>query len=357
MTDTAFSLTPAPMEGKGAYNRHSEVQRAGSSPALPLFERAAVEALLPPSPETIVIADYGSSQGHSSFGPMAAAIRVLRLRVEAERPISVVHTDLPSSDFSTLFQALEKDPESYLQSDSASFASAVGRSFYEQILPPASVTLGWCTWAVQWLSHAPAPIPDQVQVAFSKNAAVRELYTRQAAEDWRTFLTHRGCELRPGGRLIVLTMALTPDGDFGYRPILMAMYAALRQLVDEGFMSEAEFHRMAIPTVGRSLAELNAPFSGGSFAGLALDHAEVFLGPDPIWEDFGRDGDEKAYGARWAAFSRASVLPTLALALDGNGAERTAEFLEKVEADMAARLAMAPEKFPIPLGLVGLRKE
>lgn len=141
----------------------------------------------------------------------------------------------------------------------------------------------------------------------------------------------------------------------------MALYAALRQLVDEGFMSEAEFHRMAVPTVGRSLAELNEPFSGGSFEGLALDHAQVFLGPDPIWEDFGRDGDEKAYGARWAAFSRASVLPTLALALalalDGNGAERTAEFLEKAEADMAARLAMAPEKFPIPLGLVGLRKE
>lgn len=357
MTGTAFSLTPAPMEGKGAYNRHSEVQQAGSSPALPLFERAAAEVLLPPSPETIVIADYGSSQGHSSFGPMSAAIRALRMRVEADRPIAVVHTDLPTSDFSTLFQALEKDPDSYLGADGATFASAVGRTFYEQVMPPASVTLGWCTWAVQWLSRAPAPIPDQVQVAFSRNAAVRELYTRQAADDWRTFLTHRGRELRPGGRLIVLTMALTADGDFGYRPILMALYAALRQLVDEGFMSEAEFHRMAIPTVGRSLGDLSQPFSGGRFAGLALDHAQVFLGPDPIWQDFERDGDEKAYGARWAAFSRASVLPTLALALDGAGTERAAEFLEKVEADLAARLAMSPEKFPIPLGVVGLRKE
>jgi hypothetical protein len=28
-------------------------------------------AILPALPETIVIADYGSSQGHNSFGPMA----------------------------------------------------------------------------------------------------------------------------------------------------------------------------------------------------------------------------------------------------------------------------------------------
>lgn len=356
MTGTAFSLTPAPMEGKGAYNRNSWVQQAGASPVLPLLERAAAEVVLPPPHEPIVIADYGSSQGHSSFGPTGAAIRVLRSRTGPERAISIVHTDLPGSDYSALFQALATDPASYLKQDKASFASAIGRSFYEQILPPESVTLGWCSWAVQWLSHAPAPIPDQVQSAFSKDTVVCALYDRQAADDWRTFLIHRGRELRPGGRLVVLTMALTSDGDFGYRPVVVAMYAALEQLVDEGFMSEAELRRMAIPTVGRGLAQLREPFPDGRFAGLALDHAEVFSGPNPIWDDFARDGDAKAYGARWAAFSRASVLPTLARGL-GGGAERTAEFLGRVEAGMAARLAASPEKFPIPLGLVGLRRE
>jgi hypothetical protein len=43
------------------------------------------------------------------------------------------------------------------------------------------VTLGFCFWAVQSLNSAPAPIPNQVQVAYSKDAAVLDQYVRQAA--------------------------------------------------------------------------------------------------------------------------------------------------------------------------------
>jgi SAM dependent carboxyl methyltransferase len=358
MNTTPSSLSPEPMEGKGAYNRNSAVQEAGSAPALPLFEQAARLVTLPAPPESVVIADYGASQGHNSFAPMAVAIRALRDRTDRDQPISIVHTDLPSSDFSALFEALAADPQSYLRIDPAIFASAVGRTFYEQILPSASVTLGWCSWAVQWLSRAPAPIPDQVQVAYSRDSAVRDLYGQQAADDWRTFLHHRGRELRPSGRLIVLTMALTAEGDFGYRPILEALYATLLHLVEEGFISAAELHRMAIPTVARGRSDLEAPFLEGRFAGLAIDHAEVFLSQDSIWDEFERVGDAKAFGARWAAFTRASVLPTLALGLDGGGTDmRAGTFLDRVETEMAARLAAAPEKVVIPLGLVVLRKD
>jgi hypothetical protein len=115
---------------------------------------------------------------------------------------------------------------------------------------------------------------------------------------------------------------------------------------------------MAIPTVGRSLSDLQAPFADGRFADVLVDHAEVFLGQDTIWNDFERDGDSRTFGARWAAFSRASVLPTLALGLDGGGVgTRAAQFLDRVETEMAARLAAAPQKVAIPLGLVVLRKD
>jgi len=93
-------------------------------------------------PEPIVIADYGASEGRNSLAPMRAAIGALRKRVGPERPISVIHTDLPQNDFAALFQTVISDPDSYLNGDAAAFASAVGRSFYQQILPPRSVTLG-----------------------------------------------------------------------------------------------------------------------------------------------------------------------------------------------------------------------
>lgn len=356
MSNAPMPSSPAAME-RGAYNRNSSVQESGSAPALPWFESAARAVDLPALPVPIVIADYGASQGHNSFGPMAAAIRALRERTAPEQAISVVHTDLPGNDFSALFQALASDPQSYLRADPFTFASAVGRSFYEQLLPAGSVTLGWSSWAVQWLSRTPAAIPDHVQVACSGDAAVKEQYLGQAAEDWRMFLHQRGRELHSGGRLIILTMGLTDQGDFGYRPVLASLYGALQSLVDAGFLKAEELRRMAIPTVGRSKSQLMAPFQDGRFEGLEIEQAEVFLELDEIWERYERDGAARAFAARWAGFCRASVLPTLALALDGASSEgRRTDFLDRVEQGMASILAEKPEKSVIPLASISLRK-
>ena len=89
---------------------------------------------------------------------------------------------------------------------------------------------------MQWLSRVPAPIPDQVQVAFSRDPRARAAYARQADEDWRSFLTHRAREMREDARLVILTMARDDSGDFGYRPLIEAMYASLLDLVDQGLV-------------------------------------------------------------------------------------------------------------------------
>ncbi|MBL8905732.1 MAG: hypothetical protein JNM20_03545 [Rhizobiales bacterium] len=359
MIATSTHNAPAPMEGRGAYNRNSRVQAAGFAAAIPYFKEAARVCSLAAAPAPIAIADYGASEGHNSLVPMAAAIAVLRQRVGAERAISVVHTDLPDSDFNALFLTLANDPESYARGNAAVFPSAVGRSFYDQILPSESVTLGWTSWAVQWLSRIPEPIPDHVQVACSSDSAARTAYEAQADADWRTFLTHRAHELRAGGQLVVLTMALTDDGDFGYRAVLAAMYGALIDLVAEGKLSDAELIRMAIPTVGRGRAQLLAPFGANRhFAGLSIKQLDIFLGEDRIWEQYEQDRDAAAYGARWAAFSRASVFPTMALALDdAKNAVRVSAFLDDTEVRMAARLAGHPEPCAIPLARLRLSKE
>lgn len=284
----AAAGAPAPMEGHGAYNRGSRVQAAGISAAIPLFGQAARTARLPPPPQAIVIADYGASEGRNSLGPMAEAIGALRTRVPSDRAILVMHTDLPNSDFSVLFETLADDPDSYLLNDKACFAAAVGRSFYEQILPSESVTLGWSSWAVQWLSRIPCPIEDQFQIAYSKNERARAAFLAQAAEDWRAFLTHRGAELRPGGRLVVLTMATTDAGDFGYEHVVEAMVGALADLVAAGEVTRAEVSRMVVPTVGRRREDFMAPFTDGRFAGLKLESLDIFLGEDRIYPAFPR---------------------------------------------------------------------
>ncbi len=358
MSGTSGFVEPAPMEGRGAYNRSSRVQAGGLSPAVTLLEQAARTVPLPPTAQAVFIADYGASEGRNSLKPMAVAIGALRERLGQERSLFVFHTDLPRNDFAALFEILATDPDSYLRNDSAAFAAAIGRSYYAQILPECSVTLGWSSWAVQWLSRTPAEIPDQVQVAFSRDPTARSAFARQAAEDWQEFLSMRSRELRPGGRLVVLTMATDDAGDFGYRPLLDAIYATLGDMVDEGLIRVEELRRMAIPTVARSRAQFADPFEkSGRFEDLTIEHLEVFHGEDGIWAQFETNGDAQAFGAQWAAFSRASVFPTLAAALDGGADDaRGAKFVDRLEAGVAARLSVSPERMTIPLAQMLLIK-
>src|SRR6185369_13193037 len=181
--ESSVVVRPAPMEGR-SYGISSRLQAAGLKAAIQLFEQAAAAVPLPSPPRPIVIADYGASTGHNSLLPIRAAIAVLRTRTRPEHSILVGHTDLPDNDFTALFRTLAEDPDSYLNHDAATYASAIGRSFYTQILPSDSVNLGWTSWAIQWLSRIPAPIPDHVMVAYSRDDAVRDDYARQAAHDW-----------------------------------------------------------------------------------------------------------------------------------------------------------------------------
>jgi hypothetical protein len=358
MSEQSKFLQPAPMEGKGAYNRSSSVQAAGSSPAVALLERAARAVAVPPSPQPIVIVDYGSSEGRNSLAPMVTAIGVLRERVGRALAISVIHTDVPDNDFTALFQTLANDPDSYLRRDSAVFAFAVGRSYYDQILPACSVTLGWSAWAIQWLSRVPCRIPDQVQVAYSRDAAVRNAFAKQAAEDWKTFLVMRSRELYPGGRIVVLAMATDDNGDFGYRPAVDAMYGTLLNMVDHGLIQKEELRRMAISTFSRTRAQFTEPFAKtGRFAGLSIEDFELFHSEDRIWTQFEASGDARAFGGQWAAFCRASVFPTLAASLDGaSGDARSAKFFDELESGIAVRLSVAPVQMTIPLAQMILVK-
>jgi hypothetical protein len=305
-----------------------------------------------------VIADYGASTGHNSLLPICSAIAVLRKRTRPEHSILVAHTDVAENDFTVLFQTLDEDPDSYLKKDAASFASAIGRSFYTQILPSNSVNAGWSSWAVQWLGKVPAPVPDHLQVAYSADESVKAAYAKQAAFDWHEFVAFRGRELCPGGRLVVLTTAVGDDGEFGHRPLFRGMVAELADLVAQELITEDEVHRMCIPMVSRRAAEFLSPFAPkGRFERLEVEHLEVFDAEDRFWSQYRVDHDAKAFGAQWAAFARSSVFPSLASALDGGRSDpRCGEFIERLEAGVATRMAAEPEEMQIPLAQVVLWK-
>ncbi|MGZ6013459.1 MAG: hypothetical protein ACXWK0_16565, partial [Caulobacteraceae bacterium] len=81
---TNAALASQAMEGRGFYNRNSDLQAAGIELLMPLLERTldavAVEG---PGDRPLVVADYGSSQGRNSMHPVGVAIDRLRARFGA----------------------------------------------------------------------------------------------------------------------------------------------------------------------------------------------------------------------------------------------------------------------------------
>jgi hypothetical protein len=333
------------MEGKGAYNKYAKLPAGGAALAVPLLEKAVRNIVVDRGDQPIVIADYGSSQGKNSMVPMQVAIRNLRQRLGPNRPICVVHIDQPSNDFNTLFEVLDADPDRYVLDEPNVFPGAIGRSFYESVLPPGSVELGWCSYAAVWLSRVPTFIPDHF-VSLRATGRVRAEFERQGAQDWEAFLSLRAIELRPGGRLVVVLPALTDDGLSGFENIMDQANAVLAEMVADGALMAEERARMVLRAYPRRKWDLLAPFArDGHFQHLTVEDFEMSALPDGAWTDYERDGNKEALATKQALFFRSVFMPSLASALDRvrlGDAEALRIFGDRLEAGLKRRLASQP---------------
>jgi hypothetical protein len=350
--ESKTNRTLAAMEGDGFYNRNSAMQAAGIARVLPVWEKIANS--VPVGEETLVIADYGSSQGRNSMAPMRVAIAALRAKSGPNRPVQVIHTDLPSNDFTSLFQAINDETDSYLNRASGVFPSAVGCSYFQPILAPETVHLGWNSWTLQWLSHNPVEVADHVMAGLSSDESAVMAVRQQAAQDWRDFIAARAGELRPGGKLFSICAAAQDDRRT-WEWLFGELWGAITDMGAAGQLTTQELMRMTLPLAGRTLGDLKAPFSqGDTFAGMAIEHADVVISPDPFWADFERTGDSETLGRSWAGVWRGAIGPALAGALDP-GRDRAA-MLDALFARFATRVAASPHQQQNAIGIVVLRK-
>ena len=337
---TAPDLT-GKMMGHGVYGRHSLAQHSAGGFGLPALDRATrASARTIGNATPVVVADLGAAGGRNELEPMTVAIDVLR-EAGVSAPITVVHTDIPTNDFSSLFETIEHDPASYLAQDGV-YAFAAGRSFYGRIFPPESLTLAWSAIAVHWLSRVPTPIPDHVYSPFA-TGQVHEAFRRQAAEDWQVFLTSRAAELRPGGQMVVVGGANEKDGTSGAEALMNALDAALRAEVDTGALTRDEYERMSVPTYNRTLAEFSEPFdTGGAADGLMLLECELDHTPDPYLAAYRVDHDAQKFALALSGMLRAFTEPSLFGGLHRAAGARTT-IADRVYARVAETAAADPE--------------
>jgi hypothetical protein len=162
-------------------------------------------------------------------------------KVPEEKSLLVVHNDLPSNDWSELFDLLNED-RSY-------HGVANGRSFYESCLPVNSLSIGYSSTSLHWLSRKPCNLSNHCASLFAHGDELRS-FRDQSRLDWSDFLEHRSRELITGGVLILLVPAVDDRGSNGFDLLREILYRCAQSL-----LTPSELLDYTFPIHARSFAE------------------------------------------------------------------------------------------------------
>jgi hypothetical protein len=277
----------------------------------------AVDQILPPAQgHPVTLADFGAADGGTSQEAIKACIEKIRVRFPGTQ-VQITYTDLPNNDFSALFRNLlgfeQQVHRTYLTELEDVFVNACGIGFHQQLLPDASLDIGFSATAMHYLSEKPCTIDDHVHMVGATGDAARA-FAEQAAQNWLDILLARAKELRPGGRLVMLNFGIDEQGRYlgntGGVNMFNTFAALWQKMAQEKIISDAEFKDTAFPQYYRTIEEFCAPLEDKSSAvfqaGLRLVTAHTGVVGCPY-----RRAYDEASGAMSAAQFAASYVPTL----------------------------------------------
>ncbi|MEL6372487.1 MAG: SAM-dependent methyltransferase [Pseudomonadota bacterium] len=310
------TTTTVAMKGGGYYSQRTLGAKHVIDKATPMLLDAIAALPEPPAGQPLHIADFGAADGGTSLEALYRVVEAARARMP-DRQILITYTDLPSNDFSQLFRTalgLDGDPAlSAIKSFDGVFVHACGIGFHQQLVPDASLDLGFSATAMHYVSDKPCEIEDHVHMVGASGDTLAA-YAEQAAADWERILLARAAELRPGGRLVFMNFGkdeagrhLGHTGGVNMFDTFNKHWAAMR---DEGLITADEYRDASFPQFYRTVDEFCAPFndaqSAVSRAGLRLVSAQTGVVRCPYQQAF-----EAANGAMDPRSFARSLIPTM----------------------------------------------
>ncbi|KAL5089074.1 hypothetical protein Trisim1_005931 [Trichoderma cf. simile WF8] len=249
MTANNILVNDVPMQGKGFYSSHSELQHAAMLEALPLLRRATAEITVDPSQlGYLTVAEYGSAHGNNSFEPCSAIIQSSPLPKDSQ--VSLIFSDRPENDFVALSSNIAAFEASH--TNEGLFTAMVPKSFYQQIAPSASVSIGFSLACLHHLEHVPPLAEGESPVDESRISALRQ----QSHSALERFVNHRAAEIVPGGALVLSFVAQASTGEENYAGLVDACRRALVEMLQAGLIPMAAATAFEVPTYNRTLQDL-----------------------------------------------------------------------------------------------------
>jgi hypothetical protein len=342
------------MRGAGYYSANT----AGAKTVIDKVGDLVVESVarmprLEPG-QPFVIADFGAADGGTSIDMMHRLAETIRRR-EPDREISIVYTDLPHNDFSTLFRLtqglLGPEKRASLAGIPNLYVYGSGTSFYRQVISTGALSFGFSATAMHWLSGRPTMIADHVQ-AVGAAPAERESFRAQALRDWEAILLARARELRPCGRVAFANFCIDEAGQYLGHTTGIDMFDSFarhwRDLHAAGRINDTEYVNATFQQFYKTPAEFAAPFrdpaSAVSRAGLKLEHISTMTTPCPYAEAFRLHRDAASFAKAYVPTLRSWSETVFAGALDTSrpAGDRLA-ILDAFYDAYEAEVARAPE--------------
>lgn len=352
-SQTKQSETNSPviaMRGAGYYSANTVGAKAVIDAAADLVLEA-LETMALQGSTPFAIADFGAADGGTSIDMMRKAIA--RIRQSApNRQITITYTDLPHNDFSVLFQLLQgllpMHNENPLGQQPNVFTFGSGTTFYKQIFPDATVSLGFSATAMHWLSKLPLQIADHTH-AVGSSPQEKEILRKAALADWETILLHRAREMMPGAKFVFANFCEDEQGHYLGHTGGVNMHDTFakhwRNLFTAGVITEAEYKRANFVQFYKTREEFEAPFrdpnSSVSKAGLVLEKSFTRTTGCPYAAEFRVKKDAVAFAKSYVPTLRSWSESTFMGGLDPSrpAQERIAiinRFYDSYEAEVAA---------------------
>ncbi len=295
------------MSGGGVYSLATLGAKHVIDAATPLVTDA-IRALPETSLEDgFTLSDMGTADAGTSLEMVAAAIEAVRAR-DAGIPITIVYSDQPRNDFNALVaNVYGLGPfETYLDRFERVYPLLSGTGFYEQILPPESVHIGFSATAMHWLSAKICNISNHVQAVGAEGEELAA-FRAQAHADWRRILLHRAAELKPGGKLVLINFARDDQGRYlgntGGVNMFDTFNRIWRDFVEQNRITRDEYENMTLPQYYNTVEEFSAPLQDPADpvyrAGLRLDHIDTRVVSCPFAESFAEHGDPARFAEEY----------------------------------------------------------
>lgn len=251
--------------------------------------------------------DMGTADAGTSLAMVGKAIEAVRGRAP-EAPISIVYSDQPHNDFNALItNVYGLGPfETYLDAHQNLFPFVSGTTFYKQILPSATLDVGFSATAMHWLSTKVCNISNHVQAVGAEGEEL-QAFRDQAHRDWRQILLHRAAELKPGGKLVLINFGSDEQGRYLGNTGGVNMFDTFNLIwvsfLDQRRIDRAEYENMTLPQYYNTVEEFSAPFLDAADpvhqAGLRLEHIETRIVKCPFAESFAEHGDAARFAEEY----------------------------------------------------------